>query len=97
MRIISADERIDVPYEISRVYAEDTKAVLAEHFENVPEKGRYAITIQMLGCQWENLGQFDSQADALREMRRIRRAYEAGAKYYIIGTGDHDGPMEVGK
>ena len=95
MRIISQDEKIDVPYEISRVYIEHTEDVLAEYFDNIPDKSQYVITIQLLGCQWENLGQFDSQAAALREMRRIRRAYEAGAKFYIIGTGDHDGSMEV--
>ena len=44
---------------------------------------------------WITMGTFDTHEEALREMRRIRRAYEAGAKYYIIGTGDHDGPMEV--
>ena len=79
MRIISQDEKIDVPYEII--------GLNSSIYENT--------ILSYVHDDWVKMAEFDSGADALREMRRIRRAYEAGAKYYIIGTGDHDGPMEV--
>ena len=87
MRIVSSDELKDAPYEYSLIRVQDYGK------EHDPP---YAIFVE--AGQYANLfGKFKTRDDALREMRRIRRAYEAGAKFYIIGTGDHDGPMEVGK
>ena len=97
MRVISQDEKLDVSYELSQLFVEDIGKIMTEHLICVLEGYNCVITAKVSGGRWETFGQFRSETDALREMRRIRRAYEAGAKYYIIGTGDHDGPMEVGK
>lgn len=73
MRIISQDDRIDIPYRlfgvvISRPYKEDNKCEILDTFgKNV--------------C---SLGVYENKQRAKEILQEIRERYDIGAKFYVM-------------
>lgn len=75
MRIISQDDRIDIPYRlfgvaISRPYKEDNKCEILGTF----------------GKNVYSLGVYENKQRAKEILQEIRERYNIGAKFYVMPT-----------
>ena len=75
MRVISQDGTIDIPYEMSIVWCEDSVAVL---LQAVGEVGEY-----------QTFAKYSTEEKAKKAMEMLRIAYENNEFYHHTGNSEH--------
>ena len=75
MRVISQDGTIDMPYEMSIVWCEDSGAVL---LQPIGETGEY-----------QTFAKYSTEEKAKKAMEMLRIAYENNEFYHHTGNSEH--------
>ena len=75
MRVISQDGTIDMPYEMSIVWCEDSGAVL---LQPIGETGEY-----------QTFAKYSTEEKAKKAMEMLRDAYENNEFYHHTGNSEH--------
>ena len=75
MRVISQDGTIDIPYEMSIVWCEDSGAVL---LQAVGEVGEY-----------QTFAKYSTEEKSKKSMEMLRIAYENNEFYHHISNSEH--------
>ena len=75
MRVISQDGTIDIPYEMSIVWCEDSGAVL---LQPIGETGEY-----------QTFAKYSTEEKAKKAMEMLRIAYENNEFYHHTGNSEH--------
>ena len=75
MRVISQDGTIDIPYEMSIVWCEDSGAIL---LQPIGETGEY-----------QTFAKYSTEEKSKKSMEMLRIAYENNEFYHHTGNSEH--------